>query len=96
MVLMENQVKMVHKENRDLKAILEDVLIYQAQLLDQEKKEIKDNQESLVLQVKMAFLDHKDLKENVADMHHLACQAILVNQEHLVKMVNQGNQVYLV
>ena len=96
MVLMENQVKMAHKENRDLKAILEDVLIYQAQLLDQEKKEIKDNQESLVLQVKMAFLDHKDLKENVADMHHLACQAILVNQENLVKMVNQGNQVYLV
>ena len=44
----------------------------------------------------MAILDHKDLKENIADMHHLASQAILVNQEHLVKMVNQENQVYLV
>ena len=44
----------------------------------------------------MAILDHRDLKENVANMHHLASQVILVNQEHLVKMVNQENQVYLV
>ena len=96
MVIMEDLVMMVHKENRDLQAILEDVSIYQAHLLGLEKKEIKDNQENLVHLVKMVFLEHKDLKENAVDMHHLECQAILVNQEYPVKMVNQVNQVYLV
>ena len=96
MVLMENQVKMVKKENRDPQAILENASIYQADLLTLDQKEIKENQESLVLLVKMAILDHKDLKENAANMHHLASQAIPVNQENLVKMANQGNQEYLV
>lgn len=96
MVMMEDLVMMVHKENRDLQAILEDVSIHQAHLLGLEKKEIEDNQENLVYLVKMVFLEHKDLKENAADIHHLECQAILVNQEYLVKMVNQVNQVYLV
>ena len=96
MVLMENQVKMVKKENRDPQAILENASIYQADLLTLDQKEIKENQESLVLLVKMAILDHKDLKENAANMHHLASQAILVNQENLVEMASQGNQEYLV
>ena len=96
MVLMENQVKMVKKEKKDLQAILESVSTYQAHLLTLEKKEIKESLESQESLVQMAILDHKDLKENVADMHHLASQAILVNQEHLVMMVNQDNRVYLV
>ena len=51
MVLMENQVKMVKEEKKDLQAILESVSIYQAHLLTLEKKEIKESlesQESLV------------------------------------------------
>ena len=96
MVLMENQVKMVKKENKDPQAILGSVLIYQAHLLTLGQKEIKENQESLVLLVKMAILGHKGLKENAADMHHLASQAFLVNQENLVRMANLGNQAHLV
>ena len=96
MVLMESQVKMVKKENRDPQAILENVSIYQVHLLILDQKEIKENQESLVLLVKMALLDHRDLKENAANMHHLASQAFLVNQDHLVGMANLGDQAHLV
>ena len=96
MVLMESQVKMVKKENRDPQAILENVSIYQAHLLILDQKEIKEYQESLVLLVKMALPDHRDLKENAADMHHLASQAFLVNQENLVRMANLGDQAHLV
>ena len=51
MVLMENQVKMVKKEKKDLQATLENVSMYLANLLPLEKKEIKESlesQESLV------------------------------------------------
>ena len=48
-----------------------------------------------MLLVKMVILDHLDLKENVANMHHLASQALQVDQEHLVKMVNQEGQEYV-
>ena len=93
---MDNQVKMVHGENRDPQAIQESVSIYQDPLLILDRKEIKEYQESLVLPVKMAILDHKDLKDIAADMHQLANQDILVNQAHLVKMVNQDIQEHLV
>ena len=96
MVMMESQVMMVNRENEDLQAILESVLIYQDPLVDLDKKEIEEHQERLVLLVKMAILELLDLKENAANMHHLASQATLVDQENLVKMVNQDSQEYLV
>ena len=95
-VMMENQVMMVKKENKDLRAFQEGALTYQDPPVNLGKKEIKENQESLALLEKMAILELQDLKENVANMHHLASQANLVNQESLVKMVNQENQEYLV
>lgn len=70
--------------------------MYQTHLLDLEKKEIEDNHESLVLLIMMVFLECNDLKENATGTHHLACQGVVVNQEHLVKTVNQDNQVNLV
>ena len=94
--MMENQVMMVKKENKDLRAFQEDASTYQDPPVNLGKKEIKENQESLVLLEKMAILEPQDLKENAANMHHLASQANLVNQESLVKMVNQENQEYLV
>ena len=94
--MMENQVMMVKKENKDLRAFQEGALTYQDPPVNLGKKEIKENQESLALLEKMAILELQDLKENVANMHHLASQANLVNQESLVKMVNQENQEYLV
>ena len=94
--MMENQVMMVKKENKDLRAFQEGASTYQDPPVNLGKKEIKENQESLVLLEKMAILEPQDLKENAANMHHLASQANLVNQESLVKMVNQENQEYLV
>ena len=94
--MMESQVMMVNRENEDLQAILESVLIYQDPLVDLDKKEIEEHQERLVLLVKMATLELLDLRENAANMHHLASQATLVDQENLVKMVNQDSQEYLV
>jgi len=95
-VMMENPVKMVNKEKRDLKASLEGALTSQDLLVNLEKKEIKEHQESQVLLVKMALLDHPDKKENAANIHHLANQVNLANQDNLVKMVNQENQESLV
>ena len=96
MVMMENQVLMVNKENEDLQAILESVYMYQDPLVDLDKKEIEEHQENLVPQAKMAILELLELKENAANMHHLASQATPVDQENLVKMVNQEHQEYLV
>jgi len=45
---------------------------------------------------KMAILELLDLKENAANMHHLASLANPVNQESPVPMANQENQEYLV
>ena len=95
-VMMVNQVMMVIKENRDSKAFPESVSISQDLLVSLEKRETKDNQESLVLPVKMVLLDHKDLKENAADMLHQASQVQPANPESQVKMVNQESQEYLV
>ena len=44
----------------------------------------------------MAIPELLDLKENAANMHHLASQATLVDQENLEKMVNQESQEHLV
>lgn len=95
-VMMVNQVMMVIKENRDSKAFPESVSISQDLLVSLEKRETKDNQEGLVLPVKMVLLDHKDLKENAADMLHQASQVQTANLENQVKMVNQESQEYLV
>ena len=95
-VMMVNQVMMVIKENRDPKAFPESVSISQDLLVSLEKRETKDNQEDLVLPVKMVLLDHKDLKENAADMLHQASQVQTANLENQVKMVNQESQEYLV
>ena len=95
-VMMVNQVMMVIKENRDSKAFPESVSISQDLLVSLEKRETKDNQEGLVLLVKMVLLDHKDLKENAADMLHQASQVQTANLENQVKMVNQESQEYLV
>ena len=95
-VMMVNQVMMVIKENRDSKAFPESVSISQDLLVSLEKRETKDNQESLVLPVKMVLLDHKDLKENAADMLHQASQVHPANLENQVKMVKQESQEYLV
>ena len=95
-VMMVNQVMMVIKENRDSKAFPESVSISQDLLVSLEKRETKDNQEELVLPVKMVLLDHKDLKENAADMLHQASQVQTANLENQVKMVNQESQEYLV
>ena len=96
MVKMENLVMVVHKEKRDLEDIQENASIYQALLVELEKKEIKENQEGLVLLVIMAILEHLDLKENLANMHHLVSQVLLVNQEGPVKMAVQDSQEHLV
>ena len=96
MVLMENQGMMVNKENEDLQVIQESALIYQDPLVDLDKKETEEQQESPVLLVEMVILELKVLKEYAANMHHLASLAIPVNQENLVKMVNQEHQEHLV
>ena len=96
MVKMENLVMVVHQEQRDLQDILESASIYQVLLVDPEKKEIKENQESLVLLAIMAILEPPDLMENLANMHHLVSQVFLVNREGLVKMAVQDSQEYLV
>ena len=49
-----------------------------------------------MLLVEMVILELPVLKEYAANMHHLASLAILVNQENLVKMVNQEHQEHLV
>ena len=96
MVKMEDQVQMVQQENEDLQDPLESVSIYQAHLVGLDKKETKEQKESLVFLVKMAILDHLELKENVADMHHLVNQVNLVDQANLVMMVHQESQEDLV
>ena len=96
MVLMEKQVLGVNQEKKDLKVLLEGVSTDQNTLVGLDKKEMKDHKESLVLLAEMALLDQLDLKENAADMQNLARKAYPVNQENLVKMVNQETQEHLV
>lgn len=93
---MVNLVKMVIKETRDPRAHLESVSIFQDPPVNQGRKETKEYQESLVFLVKMALLDHKDVKENPANMHKRANKVNLANQESLVRMVNQESQENLV
>ena len=96
MVKMENLVMVVNQEQRDLQDILESASIFQVLLVDPEKKETKENQESLVLLAIMAIPEPLDLTENLANMHHLVSQVFLVNREGPVKMAVQDNQEYLV
>lgn len=96
MVLMENQVLMVHKEREGHQAILESVSIYQDPPVDLDKKETEEHQERLVPLAKMAIPELLDLKENAANMHHLASPATLVDQEKMEKMVRQEHQEHLV
>ena len=92
---MENKVMMANKENKGQQVIQENVSTY-LEFLDLEKKEIGENQVSVVFPAEMVSLEPPDLKEDVADLHGPVGQADQVNQESPVKMVNQENQEFLV